>query len=100
MNENDYQKALIIKLKKTLPGCIILKNDSRYIQGIPDLSVLYLDKYFMLEVKRSSKAHRDPNQVIYVDKFNAMGGYARFIYPENEKEIFDEIISISGAQRT
>lgn len=95
MKENYFQKELIKKIKQLLPGCVVLKNDARYVQGIPDLSVFFGNRYFMLECKRDSKSNKQPNQSIYVDHINNMGGYARFIYPENEKEILDEIVSIS-----
>ena len=105
MNENHFQAKLIRKIKKLLPSCVVLKNDARYIQGIPDLTILYEDKYFVLECKRDAEAYRlslisNPNQGYYVNLINNMGGYARHIYPENEKEILDEIVHISRPSGT
>lgn len=88
--ERDFQKKLIKKLKAMFPGCIVLKNDPNYIQGIPDLLVLVADKWFSLEVKKSKTASKRPNQGYYVDKMNKMS-FSRFIYPENEKEVLDEL---------
>ena len=88
--ESKFQSALIKELKKIFPGCMVLKNDSSYYQGIPDLLVLYSDKWAMLECKRSSKAHHQPNQDYYIEKFGKMS-YASFISPENKEEVLNEL---------
>jgi hypothetical protein len=67
-----------------------MKNDSSYIQGIPDLIILYKNKWASLECKKSANARHQPNQDYYVDKMNEMS-FSRFIFPENEKEILDEL---------
>lgn len=89
--ENIYQRAFIKRLKKEFPGSIILKNDPNYIQGIPDLLLLVGDRWFALEVKRSSSAPHQPNQDYYVNRMNEMSA-AYYVYPENEDEIIDEIL--------
>lgn len=88
MLESKYQKHLIDKLKAEFPGCFIMKNDPTYKQGVPDILVLYKNKWAMLEVKNSMKAHHQPNQEYYVDILDKMS-FASFIYPENEEEVFD-----------
>ena len=90
MLENKFQSKLIKELKKIFPGCIIMKNDSSYIQGIPDLLILYKNKWASLEVKKSANASKRPNQQYYVDLMNKMS-FARFISPENKKEVLDEL---------
>lgn len=90
MNENRYQANLIRKLKKIFPGCMVLKNDANYIQGIPDLIVLHNDCWACLECKRQQGASIRPNQQYYVDKLNEMS-FARFICPENEEEVLGEL---------
>lgn len=90
MKESKFQKGLIDKIKKTLPGCIVMKNDPSYIQGIPDLIVLYGDKWATLEVKKSEGSSHQPNQDYYVKKMNEMS-FSAFIYPENEQEVLDEL---------
>lgn len=90
MLEKNFQSRLIKKLKKLFVGCIVLKTDPTYIQGLPDLLILYNNKWAALEVKRSSKASVRPNQKYYVKLMNKMS-FARFINPENEKEILDEL---------
>lgn len=90
MLENKFQSKLIKELKKIFPGCIVMKNDSSYIQGIPDLLVLYKNKWASLEVKKSANASKRPNQQYYVDLMNKMS-FARFISPENKEEILNEL---------
>lgn len=89
--ENIYQRSLIKRLKEEIPGCIILKNDPNYIQGIPDLLLLVEDRWFALEVKRSVDAPHRPNQDYYIDRMNEMSA-AYYVYPENEDEVIDEIL--------
>lgn len=88
--ENKFQSALIKELKVIFPGCLVLKNDSSYCQGIPDLLVLYEDRWAMLECKRSSSATHRPNQDYYIQKLDNMS-YASFISPENKEEVLDEL---------
>ena len=70
--EAEFQANLKKKLTKMFPGCIILKNDPTYIQGIPDLTVLWKNKWALLECKRESEARRRPNQIYYVNLGNQM----------------------------
>ena len=70
--ERDFQAGLIKDLKQMFPGCIVMKNDSSYIQGIPDLLILYKDKWASLEVKKAANANRQPNQEYYVNQMNEM----------------------------
>lgn len=95
MLERDYQKKLITKLKDTFPGCIVLKNDAQLKQGIPDLLVLFKDKWVALEVKKSATAKHQSNQDLKVERMNEMS-YASFIYPENEEQVFKEMKEVFG----
>ena len=88
--ESDFQSKLKKELKEMFPGCIITKLDSGDIQGIPDLLVLYKNKWATLENKRSAKASRQPNQEYYVNKMDEMS-FSRFIYPENKEEVLNEL---------
>lgn len=90
--ENDYQAYLIKKILKIFPGSIVLKNDPTYLQGIPDLSIFYGNKYAMLEVKKSEFERHQPNQNYYVDYFNNIS-FAAFIFPENEDSVLNALIS-------
>ena len=88
--ERNFQAKLIKELKAIFPDCIVMKNDPNYIQGIPDLIILYNDRWAALECKKNKNAYRRPNQEYYVDKMNSMS-YASFIYPENKERVLDEI---------
>ena len=72
------------------PGCLVLKNDPNYIQGIPDLTVFCGRHWAMLETKRTGKAGHRPNQDYYVGKMDEMS-FARFVYPENEEEVLHDL---------
>lgn len=90
MKESKFQSNLKKELKNMFPGCIITKLDSGDIQGIPDLLILYKNKWATLENKRTAKAHRQPNQEYYVNKMNDMS-FSKFIYPENKEEVLTDL---------
>lgn len=90
MRENKFQSQLIKDLKKRFPGCIVLKNDPDYIQGIPDLLILFNWRWAALECKRSATASKRPNQEYYINKMKGMS-YAAFIYPENKEQVLNEL---------
>ena len=90
MLENKFKTNLIKEIKERLPGCIVLHLDPNEKQGIPDLLVLYNDKWAALEGKKSANATHRPNQDYYVDLMNEMS-FAAFVCPENRKEILDEL---------
>lgn len=90
MLENKFQAKLIKKLKSLYPGCMVLKNDPTYLQGVPDLLVLYKNKWATLECKKTAKSRHQPNQDYYVGRMNDMG-FSSFIYPENEEEVVDNL---------
>lgn len=97
--ESDFQAKLIKKLKKEYPGSIVTKLDANHIQGIPDLLILYEDKWAVLECKRSANESFRPNQPFYLNKMNEMS-FASVIYPENEKEVLNELQSALRPNRT
>lgn len=90
MLESDFQAKLIRELKDMFPGCIVMKNDPSYIQGIPDLLVLYRDKWASLECKKNARAKRRPNQEYYVRQMDEMS-FSRFICPENKEEVLYDL---------
>lgn len=90
MRESKYQSDLIKKIKLLLPGCFVQKNDSSYTQGVPDLLILYGDRWAMLEVKARPDAAVQPNQEFYVEQFGAMS-YASFIDSSTEERVLDEL---------
>ena len=86
--ESGFQDKLRDELKALFPGCMIFKMEQ--IQGIPDLLILYSNKWASLECKRFTKAKKQPNQDYYVDQMNQMS-FSRFIFPENEEEVLNEL---------
>ena len=93
--ESGFQDRLITKIKELFPGCMVFKMDQ--IQGIPDLLVLYKDKWASLECKRSAGAKKRPNQDYYVEKMNEMS-FSRFVSPENKEEVLNELQQIFKAR--
>ena len=86
--ESGFQDRLRDELKDIFPGCMIFKMDQ--IQGIPDLLILYEDKWASLECKQHSGASVRPNQRYYVDLMDKMS-FSRFVYPENKDEVLDDL---------
>jgi hypothetical protein len=85
-SERVYQAGLVKRLKVLFPGCLILKNDSSYMQGVPDLLILFGDRWAMLEAKANEDAPTQPNQPYYVEMLNRMS-FAAFICPSNEQDV-------------
>jgi hypothetical protein len=92
--EREYQSYLIGRIEEMLEGCLILKNDSGYRQGIPDLSIFYGPRWVMLEVKpkypRPGSRDFEPNQEWYIENLGQMS-YVACIYPEIEEEVLREV---------
>lgn len=86
--ESGFQDKLRDTLKELFPGCMLFKMDQ--IQGIPDLLILYKDKWATLECKKSANAKRQPNQEYYVGLMDEMS-FSRFICPENKEEVLHEL---------
>ena len=88
--ESKFQKELMDEIRSLYPGCVIIKNDSSYIQGFPDWTILYKDKWAVLEAKREKNAKKQPNQEHYVEKLDNMS-FSRFVYPENKDEVLSKL---------
>jgi hypothetical protein len=98
MLESNFQGKLIKEIKERFPGCIVLNNDAQYMQGIPDLLILYNDRWASLETKKSENSSRRPNQEYYVEKMNGMS-YSSFVYPENKEKVLNELQQALAAGR-
>ena len=96
--ESQFQAKLIKQLKEEFPGCKVFKNDPNYIQGVPDLTILYKDKWASLECKKSLQSKHQPNQDIWIEELNSMS-YAKFICPENKEEVLDGLRKTFGIER-
>ena len=93
--ENVVQGNLIKEIEERYPGCIVLKNDANYKQGIPDLTVMYHDKYAMLETKKDKDSSFRPNQETYLRLFDNWS-FAKRIQPENKEEVLNELDAFFG----
>ena len=98
MKESAFQAKLIREIKKRFPGAIVLKNDPNYIQGFPDLTILYKDRWAVLEIKQSEKASHQPNQDFYILQADKMS-VGRFVYPENMMEVLDDLARLFQVSR-
>lgn len=98
MKESKFQHELIKEIKDRFPGAVVMKNDPNYIQGIPDLTVLYENKWATLECKNSPQANHQPNQDYYVEKMNEMS-YSAFVDPTSKGEVLDELEKLFGLRR-
>lgn len=94
--ESGFQDRLIERLKKEFPGCMTFKMNQR--QGIPDLLVLYEDRWAALECKRRSDAEHQTNQDYYVEKMDGMS-FSRFIFPENKEEVINDLREAFESER-
>jgi hypothetical protein len=86
MNESDFKRQVIEKLRNTFPGCEIIRGDSSSQQGIPDHFILWGPYWASLEFKKSSASPHQSNQDYYIEKLDEMS-FAAYIYPENEEEV-------------
>lgn len=98
MVESLYQRRVITIIRELFPGCLVLKNDPTYLQGVPDIIILFEDKWAMLEFKRSRSASKRPNQEYYIDLLGAMS-FASFISPENEQDVLHDLQLTFGTVR-
>lgn len=98
MNEAQYQGKLIKKLRELLPNCVILKNDPSWIQGVPDILILFHDRWAMLEVKLDDDSRQQPNQEYYIGVLDEMS-FASFISPQNEERVLHDLQQSFGIIR-
>lgn len=90
--ESAFQKEVIDEIRAALPGAMIIKNDANYIQGFPDWTILWRDRWAVLEAKRDINSSFRPNQEYYISELNKMS-FARMICPENKEDVLNELYS-------
>lgn len=86
--ESTFQASLIREIRDRFDGAIVIKNDPNYIQGFPDLLILFGKHWAALEVKQNDKSRHRPNQDYYVNFLNNMS-FASFVHPDNKEEVLD-----------
>ena len=99
MLENRFKTRLVADLEEMFPGCFIHHLNPNETQGIPDLLILWNDRWAMLEGKKSANEPVQPNQPYYVEMFNNMS-FAAFIFPENKEVVLNELQRSFSARRT
>jgi hypothetical protein len=97
--ESSFQNRFVNRLRKLYPGCVILKNDPNHLQGVPDILLLWRERWATFEIKASGSARVQPNQQYYVELMNEMS-FSAFVYPENEESVLDELQRSFGPNRT
>ena len=90
MLENRFKTKLVNELKEMFPCCLIFHLDPVEHQGMPDLLILYKDKWAALEGKKNARASHRPNQDYWVEQMNKMS-FASFIFPENKEDVLYEL---------
>lgn len=89
--ESAFQSHIILRLRDLIePDGYVLCLDGNYIQGFPDILILYIDRWAALECKRNQNAHIEPNQRYYITHLNELA-FAAFICPENEEEVINDL---------
>lgn len=88
-SESEFQSSLKKEIESRFPGAVVFKIET-YLQGFPDLGVLYKDKWAVLECKKDGQAKHQPNQDYYVNHLNEMS-FSRFIFPQNKEEVLDDL---------
>lgn len=90
MKESHLQAKIMDYLKKNCPGCWIFNTNDRTQVGIPDILMLYENKFYAFEVKVPGQDARDMQRYI-LNRINAAGGAAGVVRSINDvKKILGE----------
>lgn len=98
MKESKFQADLVRELNKMFVDVLVMKLDSSYLQGIPDLLILHPNGWAALEVKASLNEPYQPNQEYYIDMLGRWS-FASMICPENKREVLNDLQSTLRARR-
>ena len=88
--EGKFQDKLRKEVEEMFPGSMTFKTDPLDRQGVPDIFIVYNNKWAVLEGKKDKDAPLRPNQQYYIDKMGEMS-FARVIYPENKQEVLRDL---------
>jgi hypothetical protein len=94
--EAKYQRELIERIEARFPGCYVTPDLKQ--QGLPDLLILFGDRWALLEVKKSAGARHQANQDYYCGLFDGWS-FCAVIYPENEEQVLNDLQSTFGTPR-
>lgn len=89
--ESEFQHDLIVRLENDIGSDgYVLNLDGAYIQGFPDILILYRGRWAALECKRRANSPCRPNQKYYIDHLDELS-FASFIHPGNEEEVLNDL---------
>lgn len=96
--ESKVQADFIKKIERRFQGCIVLKNDATYKQGVPDLLVLYGRHWAAVEMKRDEDMCFRPNQEWYLERMGSMS-FSALVWPGCEEDVLDDMARAFGVGR-
>lgn len=96
--ESKYQRELIKRLRK-IPNSWWTVKEAGSIRGLPDIYGCINGVFVTLEVKKcQAEAMETTGRIVLqrktINDIKKVGGFAEFIYPENEVYIFSMLIKI------
>lgn len=98
MKESKFQADLVRELNEMFVDVLVMKLDSSYRQGIPDLLILHPNGWAALEVKKSINEPYQPNQEYYIDLLNRWS-FSSMICPENKEDVLHDLQSTLRTRR-
>ena len=98
VKESKFQADLVRELNEIFVDVLVMKLDSSYMQGIPDLLILHPNGWAVLEVKRSINEPFQPNQEYYIDLLDQWS-FAAMIAPENKEDVLHDLQSALRTRR-
>ena len=96
MLENKWRDSKLRPFLDSLPECEYFIKEAVSIRALPDIIGVWRGLPFYLEVKRSKDELGCPRtklQEYTLKKFEKAGAFASFIYPENVREVLEELIA-------
>lgn len=96
--EAAYQRKLIQRLRK-LPKTWWAIKEARAIRGLPDIYGCVNGNFVTLEVKKNqAEAMETTGRIVLqrktINDVKDAGGFAEFVYPENEEFIINLLIEL------
>lgn len=100
MTENEFRDRKVRPLLESLPNSYYFIKEALALRGIPDIIGVVNGRFFAWELKRSQKeaqkkTGRTALQDYILSKMKKAGGCARFVYPENLDDAFQELVKFS-----
>lgn len=93
--ENKWRDSSLRPFLDSLPHCHYFIKEAGAIRGLPDIVGVWYGVPFYLEVKRAAKELGCPRtklQEYQLNKFQEAGAFTSFIYPENAKEVLEDLL--------